>query len=115
MNEGKRGLAGQTLLDGLLCEESHGGKVLHQFMRDAMAPSQIFRTVIRNQHVAFIVLPYEDLQRKIDRAGRSREHHWSACLGAAEDEQLRGLHLQSGFLRLSAVIDEGKEGHSLRF
>src|ERR1700688_2301977 len=65
--------------------------------------------------LALLVLPRQSFQRQIDRQSRRSDHQRGAALGAAEDQELRGPHLEASLFSLTAVIDEGEDRNIFLF
>src|SRR5271170_4739535 len=73
-----------------------------------MSLLEIFGAVVRHPDFAAPVFPDQCLQGQVN-SDRGRSHHdGRAALRAAEQNELRGVHLQADFLSFAAVIDTAK-------
>src|ERR1700677_3836920 len=101
----------------LLCRLSRHGlyrrKAFDKVLRQSVSACQELRIVIRNPHLPTRVLPNKDLQRKVDGNAGSSLHERRSGLGVSKDQQFCRWHLHSRLLRLTAVVDQGKESNSL--
>lgn len=57
----------------------------------------------------------EDAQRQLQGEGRVFLHQRRAGFGRAEDDDFRGLHVQTTLTRGGLVVDDGEHGHAFFF
>src|ERR1700691_2068253 len=88
--------------------------ILQQLLRNAVPLLQIGWAIVGSPDPPASIFPNQNLHWQINRRAARRYHHRSAALGVPEDQQLRGTHLQSSLLSLSAVVHQSEERHGFR-
>lgn len=80
-----------------------------------MALLEVFRRIVGKPDLSLRVLPSQRLEREVDRDAGGRNHERRTAFGIAEDEQLRGAHLEADLGGFAAVIDERENIDSVFF
>src|SRR5580704_17213682 len=104
----------RKLLAGLGCQCFHNCYVLQQLLQYAVTFQPRRRAVVGEPDFSLGIFPDQNLEREVDGDTGSDQHQGCAGLGTAEDQQLGGTHLQSYFVRFSAMVDESEQSDSLR-